>query len=979
MFTKKSKFGRKPMLLLAGALFGAMAIGAASSLNNPMSASAVNLLHNGTFTADFASQEEVLAAADELNVEIASEGDVLLKNDGTLPFSGREKISVFGVSQDSMTGASGSLSLPNALANAGFGVNPTLASYYRSINTTIGKEELPTGATLQSYEFYHDAAVIILSRGGAEGADLNTVTNEAEDNKDGDGNAYDWEHEALGSSTVEEVEAVRKHYLELTDSEEALISHVKKNFKKIVVVINTSNAMEMANLQNDPAINGIVLIGRPGSNGIEGLAKILNGEVNPSGKLVDEWARDFTADPVWQNFGVNKQVGTKTLYNYTQKIAPFEGGSKTPKPGSGNGYVGGDGYYGVDYDEGIYLGYKYYETVYAELVRDATIRFDAASKKIKPKAEVTGAYVAQDAADAWWEYAVVYPFGYGLSYTEFSESLGDIYYMDGNAKVNLGATVDPALFNSSKGSIAHVEKLFVPVTVKNTGSVAGKQVVQVYVTPPYIDGEVEKAEVNLIGFAKTSLLRPGQSETVIVEVNVQDMASFDYNDANGNSSKTYELDAGNYSIKIMTDSHHVADHFDFNLTGDAILAIDDFSHKEAIPVFSNGDSFDTVRKNRSTSENDKFLDVTKTDEGEQKLLSRADLSVVDAQKLVITEAERALSDEFVKSIAFFTGYNTDDQAHYADDPAELQYFYDALADAGKYSWYKSAAELAELTAGWSQVAKHEDDNSDVLYKLKDMSGIDPNSDAVIASGKFKDKSGKEAWKLFMNQLTWSEIQTVINSAMRSTKAINSIGKSATSDPNGPNDYGDKHWVDETVVSSTWNVDLGRQYGIINGNIAMFKGYGGWYGPAMNTHRSPFSGRNNEYYSQDGIQGGLMAAAVIKGAQDRGVNVWAKHMFMNDQEENRSRQALFTWAPEQAIREIYAKQFQIPLQEGECSASMIAYNRIGSVVACANYAFQTRLLRDEWGWEGVTVTDYYGNNAIQTNSMDLIVQIGRAHV
>ena len=978
MFTKKAKTRKRAFLVLAGAAFAAMAVGVGASIANPISTNAINMDYKGVFTSDYSSLAEAKAAADELNVEIAAEGDVLLKNDGSLPFFGDEKISVFGRAQDSMQGATGSVSLPVALANEGFKVNPSLQSYYSSVGTSIGVEDAAFDASIeQSFALYNDAAVVIFSRGGTEGADLNTVTNEVEDNKDGDGNSYDWEHQALYDNPDDDKGAF-KHYLQLTDSEEALLANVKKNFKKVVVVINTSNAMELGNLQDDPAISGIIWIGRPGSTGLRGLAKILNGEVNPSGRMVDEWMRDFTADPVWQNFGTNKQVGTEHLYDYTQELQAF--GIKSPKPGSGNGMVGGDGYYGIDYDEGIYLGYKYYETVYAELLRDATIRYDRNTRKIVKKGAIIGEYNAAEAAEEWWKFAVVYPFGYGLSYTEFEEELGSIYYFDDGKKL-LPTSVGPELFNSSEASgKAKVEKLYVPVKVTNTGKVAGKQVVQVYVTAPYEDGKIEKAAVNLVGFAKTSRLRPGQSEPVTVEINVQDFSSFDYNDANGNDKRGYELDAGEYSIKVMKDSHRVSDSYEFNLTGDAFLELDDFSHNKAIPVFSNHDSFDTVRGNYSTNENDKYLNVNATDDAGQKLLSRTDLSVVDAQGLVITAAERKLSDDFVKSILYYTAFNTNDQANFADDKADKDaYFKDNLLTGdheGHLSWYRTAAELDALTDGWKQVAAHEEGNADILYRLSDMAGLDYEDNVtVISGGKFDGKTPKAAWDLFMNQLTWSEIQTVINSAMRKTQAINSIGKSATNDPNGPNDYGGKYWCDETVVSSTWNVDLGEQYGIINGNIAMFSGNGGWYGPAMNTHRSPFSGRNNEYYSQDGYQGGAMAAAVIHGAQSRGINVWAKHMFMNDQEENRSRQCLFTWASEQAIREIYAKQFQMGLQEGEGSASMVAYNRIGGVVACVNYAFQTRLLRDEWGWKGVLVTDYYGNNAIQANSMDLITRTG----
>lgn len=948
----KKQNRRKLPVVMGGLLLSAMALAGVAAIANPVAvANAINISYNGKFKADYASLDEAKAAADDLNVELAAEGDVLLKNDGTLPFFGNEKVSVFGGAQDGMVGATGSQSIAAALAEEGFRVNPTLKAYYDAERNTIGTEKSDFDASItQSYRLYNEAAVVVLSRTGGEGADLNTVMTEVEDNKDGDGVDYDWEHAALHEDDA----GAHKHYLQLTNSEEALIAHVKANFKKIVVVVNTSNAMEMANLQNDPAISGIIWIGRPGSTGVKALAQILNGKVNPSGKLVDEWARDFTLDPTWQNFGVNKQVGTTNLYDYN-----YNDIAGAPKPGSGNGFVGGDGYYGIDYDEGIYLGYRYYETVYAELLKDSTIRYNASTHKIVKKATLTDeTYNAASAANAWWEQAVVYPFGYGLSYTTFSQNIQDIYYKDGTGKHSLGSDVSAALFNSSKGSVAQVEKIYVPVKVTNTGSVAGKQVVQIYVTPPYTPGGIEKSENLLVGFAKTSKLKPGQSEVVTVEVNVQDMASFDYKDSNNNSFKGYELEEGAYKLKAMNDSHRVADEVSFNLTGTAKLGIDDFSHNEVKTVFSNGDTFDTVRKNSAKGDDDLFLDVTKTDEGEQKLLSRGDFSVVDAQGLVITDAERSLSDEFVKNVMYWTAYTTDNQAVYNDDGCS--YFYDALAPENHYSWYKTEEELTALTAGWSQHASHESDFSDAPIKLKDMSGV------ALTDAK---------WTEFMNQLTWSDMQTLINSAMRSTKAINAIDKPATSDPNGPNDFGGKYWCDETVVSSTWNTELAEHYGIINGNIAMFSNYGGWYGPGINTHRSPFGGRNNEYFSQDGYQGGAMAAAVVGGAQSRGINVWAKHMFMNDQEENRSRQCLFTWADEQAIREIYAKQFQMALQEGECSASMVAYNRIGGVVSCANYAFQQRLVRDEWGWEGEYVTDYYGNNAIQTNSMDLMVRCG----
>lgn len=970
MFTKKKA---KKLAIAALALSMSVSMFAGTTLN----ASAM-IIGDGKFYTDYSSKDEAMAAADLLNTEISGEGNVLLKNDGVLPLNGNEKISVFGGAQDSMVGASGSVSVTQALKNEGFNVNPSLENYYKSAGHTIGKEigknTLSKGLE-GSFDLYGDAAVIVLSRTGGEGADLNTVMTEIEDNKDGNGEDYGWKHEALLTDEAGE----HKHYLQLTDSEEEMIAYVKANFDKIVVLLNTSNAMEMANLQNDDAINAILWIGRPGSTGITAMAQILNGEINPSGKMVDEWNRDFSADPVWQNFGLNKQVGTTHLYDYD-----YENIEGAPKPGKGNGYVGGDGYYGIDYDEDIYLGYKYWETVYAELKKDETIRYDATTNKIVAKAEITeDTYNAEEAAEAWWTYAVVYPFGYGLSYTTFTQELGDVYYYLDGAKTNLAETVDGSIFASEKDSPAKVETLYAPVKVTNTGNVAGKQVVQIYVTAPYTAGGVEKSEVTLVGFAKTDVLKPGKSQTVTVEFNVQDFASYDYDDKNASGYEGYELDLGNYTIKAMEDSHRVIDSVDFEITSTTgkpvALKLDDFSGNEIETLFSNGDMYDTIRGNYATEEDgsDAFLNVNKTD-APQVLLSRAAMDKAD--ELAVTEAERALSDEFVKYVVYWTGYTSTNQEKYNDE-AYTYYKSADSAETGKVDWYKTEAELKALMAGWTQATTAPALNE---YLLKDMTGLDwMSEDPVPAGSKFyvegaeTQMTQKEAWIKFMNQLTWAEIQTLVCNAMRATSKLDSIGKTATSDPNGPNDYCGKYWCDQTVVSSTWNVELGEQYGIINGNLALLSGNTtrGWYGPGINTHRSPFSGRNNEYYSQDGIQGGYMAAAVVRGAQSRGINVWMKHAFMNDQEENRSRQCLFTWASEQAIREIYAKPFQMAMQEGEGTGCMVAYNRIGGVVACANYNYLTRLVRDEWGWRGEFVTDYYGNNAIQANSMDLLARAG----
>ena len=928
-------------------------------LSGMVSASALSLEYGGVYVADYDSQEAVLAAADELNVRLSAEGSVLLKNDGTLPLFGNERLSVFGGKQRNLEGGSGT-GLLQLLREAGFQVNPVLEGFY-SQNGEIGVEPINLNRKQeQSLRLYNDLAIVVLSRTGAEGADPERVTGEIEDNLDGDGNDYGWRHEALGHKgayvegvgyVVEDAENLYKHYLELTDSEEAMLSYVKARFSKIVVILNTSNAMEMANLQEDDAINAILWIGRPGSTGLQALPKILNGEVNPSGKLVDEWNRDFTTDPTWQNFGTNDQVGGGYDYLYNMDIDGAPPQQYVLGKGSGNGLKG------VDYDEGIYFGYKYFETVYAEIA-EGSLGYDEATKTIVKEGGATG----EEAAEAWWSYAVVYPFGYGLSYTTFTQTFDSLYYKDGRTKVELSGEVDgDDLFSSAAGSEAKVKELYADVTVTNTGSRDGKQVVQIYVTAPYYAGGIEKAHVSLVGYAKSSLLRPGQSEVVTVRFNVQDAASFDYNDANDNGFFGYELEAGEYTVKVMEDSHRVADEKTITLTTGATLGLDDFSGNEIDNIFSKGDMYDTLRVNHEPGNPDSVLNFNKSDDAGQVLLSRTDLSSAAVQDLYIKENEREMSDAYLKSIIFWNTFDADAYGVFGDDVDAT-----AVTGAEHFTWYKTEDELKALMAGWTQADAHEDGYTDVTVKMKDMSGIDMTSE-----------EGAAKWVAFMNQLTWDEIMNINNHGSHTTAAIPSIGKVASKDENGPNSFNGKSWCCSVVVASTWNVKLAEEYGITNGNLGMLGRTltEGWYGPGMDLHRSPFGGRNNEYYSQDGIQGGYIAAALVAGALSRGLNVYIKHIFMNDQEAARCNQCIFTWAPEQAIREIYAKAFQMSMQEGGCTSAMTAYNRIGGIVPVMNDRLLNKLTREEWGWVGSYVTDYYSYGQIRSNHMDLLLRAG----
>lgn len=709
----------------------------------PAVTSIAGTMGDGKYFNDYSSYEEAEAAADELNKDLSREGNVLLKNDGTLPLTGDEWVSVFGAGSDSLISvredsknASGTIA--DSLQAAGFNVNPALVRYYGAQATEIGNETYEFNREVEeSLKVYDGAAVVVFTRAAGEGSDTARVLQEEEDNLYGDEEAA-FHHKALATGSWDEEGNFTydaesgteyKHYQQLTASEENLLKYVESKFDKVIVVLNTANALEMYNLQQDENINAILLMERPGETGHVAVGEILNGTVNPSGRLVDEWGVDFTADPTWYNFGNNMQTGSSNIIRNEAGELTGEGQTGPTDPG----------YYMVDYEEDIYLGYRYYETYYYETYLGNT----AASA---PEGASEEERIA--AANAWYEQNVLYPFGFGLSYTDFVMNIQGVY-TDAACTQALGETVDQSLFASAVDSPAQVETLYIPVEVTNTGDVTGKQVVEVYVTAPYTQGGVEKSYQTLAGFAKSSLLAPGETETVMVSIQVQDFASYDYANRSG------------------------------------------------------------------------------------------------------------------------------------------------LAETGGHS----------------------------------------------------------------------------------TSEIPSIGKKAGTEADSPNNLSNTHtWCDESTVASTWNMDLARKQGILVGDMAMYKGVNGWWGPGMDTHRSPFSGRNNEYYSQDGLQGGYIAAAVVSGAESRGLKVYIKHFALNDQETSRDGMNNNSFISEQAMRENNLKVFQMAMQEGGAVAAMCAFARVSGIPTAVNYDFLVKLADEQWGWNGVFLTDGYMGVASCTTG-DYMVRTG----
>lgn len=917
MHTKYLHYAWKTVL--AFALAAVMALSVVTEVFVRTSAQSV-IAEDGKYYTDYDSLEEAQEAAADLALDVASEGDTLLKNkDGALPLKGGEYVSVFGTAQDSLANYNG-YPLLDALEDEGFRVNPKLRNYYESIGTTFGEEQSTFAKTIEgSYNLYNDVAIVVLSRGGGEGNDMATVTDEeAADDR----NVNGWEHKDL----YEEDGKTYKHFLQMTDSEEALFDYVKaQGFKKIVYLINSSEIFEMYNLENDDAVNAILWIGRPGQEGTKAAAKILSGAVNPSGKTVDTWYTDFTADPTWQNFGTNVQIDSTNNYSKAD-------GTATAPEGGGGGFGGGEGYFGIDYEEDIYVGYRYYETAAKEGVID-------------------------------YDKAVVYPFGYGLSYTTFSYSDMSVKMSDGS---DMTSTLDADLFSSSVGSPAKVKTATATVTVTNDGKVAGKETVELYVTAPYTKGEVEKAHVTLVAFAKTDLLQPGQSQTLEIPFNVQDLASYDYTNANKNGNKGYEMDAGEYILRVMGNAHGwaaadageaSADYQEarFTLDADVIMKLDDFSDNEVTNLFSQENGiFYSLRDNTKAK-----YQFNKDASANETLMSRADLA--GTFPVAPTAADMTLSEKMYESLQYWDNFSVDNDATYADGKVV-----EGIADADDYPWMAEVTENSERMKTWTQTGEYG-------IMLSEMSGIDPfGSEEITFRGEKMTEAA--AWDAFMNTLSWEDIQALCVEWQK--LAFEEIGMNALVGNDSAWNYASTFcFTCNCILAATWNTELAEKQGEMIGNLALLKGSNTWWGNSANTHRSPFAGRVFEYLSEDGILAGYIGSAETRGAQSKGLVCYMKHCALNDQETNRNGRNLMAWVSEQAMREIYYKSFQMCAQEGESMGAMGAFARAGRVSINVNYNYVTELFRNQWGCETISfTTDMYAGMKM-ASPPDMLIRSG----
>ena len=774
----------------------------------------------GLATGNGTLSDETNEEAAEVAEEIMEDGIVLLKNESLLPLNETKKLNIFGwESINPAYGGAGSggindlydiVSLNQGLENAGFSINQELVDFYNNYGAdnpemSIQKQSwtLPeppvdtySDELIKSAKEYSDVAVVVLSRKAGEGHnDIPMDVRKA---------AYDNNSDEYDDFPEGE------HYLQLSQTERDMVDMVCSNFDNVIVIYNGANQFELGFADEYPQIKSVVWCPGTGNVGFNALGKVFSGEVNPSGKTPDTFIYDMTTAPWWNN-------AEKTEYTNLADMA-VEGMN------AGTAQVYAPAF--TNYVEGIYVGYKYYETA----AQEGAIDYDK---------------------------TVQYPFGYGLSYTEFEQKMGELEEKDGQISVD--------------------------VEVTNTGDVAGKDVVEVYYKPPYTNGGIEKSSANLIEFAKTDLLQPGESQTVTVTFSIEDMASYDENNA-----KAYVLEKGDYVISINSDSHTVLDQKTYTADKDVVYK----------------------GENKRASDDTAATNVFEDAKGDVTYLSRAD-HFANYEEATAAPASAELGEPYVSEYHLNSNF---DKTTYLNDE-------DVMPTTGA-------------------------DNGLTLADMRDADYDDPR------------------WEKLLDQLTVDEMANMIAMAGYQTAAMDSVGKVATLDFDGPAAINNNFTGDgsigfpiEVVVASTWNKELAQAWGECMGKISQEMGAEGWYAPGMNTHRTAFGARNYEYFSEDGVLAGNMGAKAVEGARKYGVYSYIKHFALYEG----NAKMVSVWSNEQAIREIYLKPFEISVKQGGANAVMVSWSFLGDKWTGESSNLMKTVLRDEWGFRGMALTDFFRNN------------------
>ena len=856
------------------------------------------------YAVDYANNEESTEAAYEVARRVAEEGSVLLKNDGLLPLAKGSSVVPFGYAYlnpiygQLTSGGSAKWVMDPVTPQQGlsaFAIDDTAVKRMQEATVQVlmeaegtkaaGTADSMLGGDCRIYEYdpaiYEgmeaipgSTGIVFVTRSGQEGQDQ--------------------KYDAYTDGTP--------HYLALSENEKGAIRKAKEVCDSVILVLVSSAPMElMEEDRGELSCNAILWIGHPGERGFATLSDLLDGDVNPSGRTVDTYSADFTKDPSYQNLG---------RFSYSNLLTTA-------------GTYGVSGEYNrlfTEYQEGVYMGYRYYETA---AIMDPSFDYDS---------------------------AVVYPFGYGLSYTSFEQKLTGLTQEEG--------------------------KVTATVEVTNAGSASGKEVVQLYASSPYTDfdreNRIEKPAVNLIAFDKTKELAPGEKEEISLTFTTDDLTSYSYLHENPDGTKgCYVLEEGDYVISLRANSHRVLAEESLQISDTIWYDGSDAEHirqteKDAQSAL---DAEGKVTSELADPEAEGYVAATNLFQASSDymnsasvILSRADWE--NTQPKMPEGRTKEISEECASLLGIETSFDVENDPNFGNVPGSLVY--------------------AE------QMPTSKADNGLSVSMMRGLSYYD------------------ERWEKLLDQINWEKdkdgILMCFTGAAYATGAVSSIGLPGTVEQDGANGLkvngaGDGGY-DMTQSSSfgfaplmaaTWNTDLIYEVGQAFGAESIMNGINGWYCPAINLHRSFFNGRVFEYYSEDPLLSGKLAAAVISGAGDMGMFCYVKHFALNDTDTGRSELANF-WADEQTMRELYLKAFEIAFKEarmtirfygedGEmtqktmraATAVMPAQNCVGTVVGHANYNLLTRLLRKEWGFMGMVVSDYWVWNG--DNLRDLCLRSG----
>lgn len=814
---------------------------------------------------------EALEAGAKMAVGLEEDGVTLLKNqNAALPLSASEnKINVFGWSgcdngfiyQGGGSGEGsrqGAVSLYQGLRNSGLEINEDLASAYNNLSL---RRSGYTEDVTQYYRLYEPDSSFYTASLINQAKSFSNVAVVVLGRRGAEGTdlpKVQYDENGNADNT--------RKYSSISAKEEKMLDIVTQNFEKVIVVMNTANPMECGFL-NDEGIDAGMIMYMPGNHGSNAIGTILTGNVTPSGHTVDTFAYDLATAPSYANAGSD---GVHWPEGQGSRFCDYQ-----------------------NYSENIYTGYYWYETA------DKDGFFN----------NVTNDY------GTGYDGVVQYPFGYGLSYTNFDWTLKDVSIPEGS---NLNAD----------------DEIKFDVIVKNVGSTFGKDVVELYYDLPYTVGGIEKPALKLGAFAKTDTLEPGEVQELALSVKVSDMASYDCYDKNNNGFMGYELEKGDYNFSLRTDAHDV---------------------KKMTSEFDDG-IYNYHIENGYKYENDPVTG--------NKVENRFTNFTNDVSGATSTRVERAMSDESKAysvdgldcnlNVTYMTRENFKDTFPVFADTVKMS------DQFKKETWYVNAPKV------------NPDDQMPITgskatnYTIQDVAGLD------ISDPK---------WEALVSQLDVETLGTLCSKGGFGTIAIDSIGKPHTVDLDGPSGFnavvtGSEtgfaiNYPCETVIASTWNWKLAYQWGLSIGNEASIAGIDGWYAPGANTHRSALGGRNFEYWSEDAVLGGTMCSYTILGAKEKGVYSYIKHFVANDSDTGRNGE--FKFLTEQALREIYCKPFEIAVKEGGANAMMISVDRVGTVRCTGSSALLQDVLRDEWGFEGSCISDYYQGGNV--NDIDEGIRAG----